>query len=333
MSLIKRNFSKAISLALALLMLFSFGVSVSGLNIHTAEEVEGYNVSYIEKQIIFGSPYPWEDEALQSVVSSLPEYTVEPLFESAGVYTYLITLKDGTKNKEACDLLETVEGAELVITNYFYANDTDAICQKKVSDDYHKGDIDGDNELTSTDYLNVKHALLSQKAFGKKESVMADIDNNGVIGVTDYMLIKSHFLGDVEISKDGFFGDVNVSDYKANIKLSTEMKIAKDYAEYRNIDSEYMYMELSVTGILSSSNGAYIVKVGNRSIPEIDITKEKEIGGVDFDIPLCSDLVVWKDGSIYSLEDALTQNIITNQELGIANCIYKTTVATMKVGI
>jgi hypothetical protein len=44
-------------------------------------------------------------------------------------------------------------------------------------------------------------------------------------------------------------------------------------------------------------------------------------------------LVVWKDGSIYSLEDALTQNIITNQELGIANCIYKTTVATMKVGI
>ncbi len=333
MLVIKRRFSKVISFVLALFMLFACGVNVAGLNIHTAEEVEGYNVVCIDREIIFGSPYLWEDEAIQSVASSLPEYTVEPLFESADVYTYLITLEDGEKNKEACDLLKTVSGVEFVITNYFYANDTDAIHQMQVSDDYHKGDLDGDNELTTSDYLNVKQSFIGEKTLGKKESVMADIDNNGEVSATDYLMIKSHFLGDIEISKDGFYGDINVSEYKANINSLTELNMAMDYVEFRNFSSEYMYLKVSITGLLASSNGAHIVKVGNRSIPELNITAEKEIGGVTLNIPLCADMLVWKDGSFYSLEDAFEQNLISANELEIANCIYKTTVATMKVGL
>lgn len=326
----KRNFSRAIAFVVALLMLSLGGVSALALSDYSAEQFEGYDVTNVNGQIIFGSPYQWEDEAVQSVATQLPDYSVKALFENDGIYTYLITLKNGSQNAEACELLKSVSDAELVITNYFYMNDTDALHQLQESDDYHKGDIDGNGELTSTDYLNVKQSFLGQMELNEKEGVMADVDNNGTIDGTDYLLIKSHFLGDTEISKDGFFGGKNVSEYKVKLDAMTKMDIAKDYIEFRNQESDFMFAEVIISAVSGSYNGAYVMKMSFNLVPEIDVTVEKSVGGVVFNTSVCADLVAYKDGSFYSLEDAFEQGILTAEDLGIARSVYNTSVCSMK---
>ena len=326
----KRNFSRAIAFVVALLMLSLGGVSALALSDYSAEQFEGYDVTNINGQIIFGSPYVWEDEAIQNVASQLPDYSVKALFENDGIYTYLITLKNYSQNAEACELLKSVSDAELVITNYFYMNDTDALNQLQESNDYHKGDVDGDSELNATDYLNVKQAFLGQIELGKKASVMADIDNNGTIDGTDYLLIKSHFLGDMEISKDGFFGGKNVSEYKVKLDSMTKMDMAKDYIEFRNQESDFMFVEVIISAVSGSYNGAYVMKMSFNSVPEVNVLVEKEVGGVVFNVSVCADLVAYKDGSFYSLEDAFEQGIVSAEDLEIARSVYNTSVCSMK---
>ena len=57
------------------------------------------------------------------------------------------------------------------------------------------GDIDGNGIIDTTDYLRVKSAFLGTMNLDASQTLAADVDGNGYIDGTDYMRIKGHFLG------------------------------------------------------------------------------------------------------------------------------------------
>ncbi len=58
------------------------------------------------------------------------------------------------------------------------------------------GDVDEDGEITSTDYLKIKSFFLGQNKLYESEFMKADIDGNRIINATDYLSIKKTFLDD-----------------------------------------------------------------------------------------------------------------------------------------
>jgi len=57
------------------------------------------------------------------------------------------------------------------------------------------GDVDGNGGVDSTDYIRIKSSFLGELTLETCEHYAADIDRNGVVDATDYMRIKAHFLG------------------------------------------------------------------------------------------------------------------------------------------
>lgn len=189
--------------------------------------------------------------------------------------------------------------------------------------EYHKGDIDGDNTLTSTDYLSVKKAFLGETVLGKMGKVMADIDNSGIIDSTDYLLIKSHFLGKVIISKDGFFNGKDASKFNCGTDEETYIRIKEDYISTSALYSKYTIDDVDITCFSGSYNGAYVMMISIHNSLALDVYVEKNVGGVNFTFPTSRELKVWKDGRFYSLEEAYEKGLLTTDDLGIACGIYR----------
>jgi hypothetical protein len=61
------------------------------------------------------------------------------------------------------------------------------------------GDVNGDGELTSTDYLQIKSFFLDIITLEGIYFTAANIDGKGEIDATDYLKLKSHFLGIIDI--------------------------------------------------------------------------------------------------------------------------------------
>ncbi len=61
------------------------------------------------------------------------------------------------------------------------------------------GDIDSDGVLTATDYIRIKSYFLGAITLENEYFTAADIDFSGVIDSTDYLKLKSHFLGAINI--------------------------------------------------------------------------------------------------------------------------------------
>ncbi len=61
------------------------------------------------------------------------------------------------------------------------------------------GDVDGSGSVATTDYMRIKSAFIGTFAMSEVENCAADVDKNGSIDATDYMRIKAHFLGDFDL--------------------------------------------------------------------------------------------------------------------------------------
>ena len=61
------------------------------------------------------------------------------------------------------------------------------------------GDVNGDGELTATDYLQIKSFFLSIGTLEGAYYTAANVDEQGGIDATDYIKVKSHFLGNTDI--------------------------------------------------------------------------------------------------------------------------------------
>jgi hypothetical protein len=61
------------------------------------------------------------------------------------------------------------------------------------------GDVDGDGEISSTDYMRIKSLFIGDYLLDGVYFEAADVDGDGDITTTDYLRIKSYFLGAYEI--------------------------------------------------------------------------------------------------------------------------------------
>jgi uncharacterized protein YjbI with pentapeptide repeats len=57
------------------------------------------------------------------------------------------------------------------------------------------GDVDGNGNIDSTDYIRVKSAFLGSLDLSEAYTKAADVDESSKIDSTDYIRIKGHFLG------------------------------------------------------------------------------------------------------------------------------------------
>ena len=61
------------------------------------------------------------------------------------------------------------------------------------------GDVNGDGEVKSTDYMAIKNAIMGTKDLSDASKTAADVNNDGNIKSTDYMKIKNYIMGNTEI--------------------------------------------------------------------------------------------------------------------------------------
>lgn len=60
---------------------------------------------------------------------------------------------------------------------------------------YSLGDIDGDGYITETDYILLKRAVLGTFLLNSQQSLAADVNNDQTVDTIDYMLVKRFILG------------------------------------------------------------------------------------------------------------------------------------------
>jgi len=65
-----------------------------------------------------------------------------------------------------------------------------------------RGDINGDGKISSTDYINLRLAILKAKNLSKAQELAADIDQNKSIASLDYIRLRRYILGQI-IDLDG----------------------------------------------------------------------------------------------------------------------------------
>ncbi len=64
---------------------------------------------------------------------------------------------------------------------------------------YKRGDVDLDGKITASDYVLVKNHVLGKKKLTGNKLKNADVDGDALITASDYVLIKNHVLGKKEI--------------------------------------------------------------------------------------------------------------------------------------
>jgi hypothetical protein len=109
----------------------------------------------------------------------------------------------------AYQIVTIFNGAEVTVTQsdgiwaHVTYGDYEGICklrdlQKSDGETYCYGDIDGDMKLTGTDFLLLKKYILGNISLDDSMLQSADLNQDGLVNATDYVLIKSALFMDNE---------------------------------------------------------------------------------------------------------------------------------------
>ena len=60
---------------------------------------------------------------------------------------------------------------------------------------YNPGDVNGDGQITSLDYIKIKNHIMETKVLSGGELDRADVNKDGSITSLDYIKIKNHIMG------------------------------------------------------------------------------------------------------------------------------------------
>lgn len=119
---------------------------------------------------------------------------------NAGGHTYdwKVTKEPTCTEKGAeiltCTICGETTGTARTIDALTHHYDLDGVCAR--CEDLRKiGDIDGNGKVEATDYMLLKRAILGTRKLSDEEAVIADVNQDGTIDANDYMFLKRGVLG------------------------------------------------------------------------------------------------------------------------------------------
>lgn len=127
------------------------------------------------------SPYTLENNIVSNVVAD----TTAESFASNFTNEVAITTANG----------EAIEASKIIGTGYIVTD----IVSGESAEIMILGDVNGDGELSATDYIQIKSFFLSGQGLDGIYFTAANIDGEDEIDGTDYIKLKSHFLGQSNI--------------------------------------------------------------------------------------------------------------------------------------
>jgi hypothetical protein len=135
---------------------------------------------------IDGITAPESDYYLDNILNTMPnvvaDTTVEAIISRLSLYGITTTITDESGNR--LDVSSKV-GTGCKVTDH-NGNAYTVIV---------KGDVDGNGNVDTTDYLKIKSAFLGALDLNETYFKAADVDGSSNIDTTDYLKIKNHFLG------------------------------------------------------------------------------------------------------------------------------------------
>ena len=58
-----------------------------------------------------------------------------------------------------------------------------------------KGDVNGDEKVSSLDYIQIKNHIMKSKVLNGISLIRADVNGDGKVSSLDYIKIKNHIMG------------------------------------------------------------------------------------------------------------------------------------------
>jgi hypothetical protein len=62
------------------------------------------------------------------------------------------------------------------------------------------GDIDGDGVITASDYILVKRMYMGTYAYDESDMSTIDVDGDGTLGTSDYIIVKRIYMGTYKVN-------------------------------------------------------------------------------------------------------------------------------------
>lgn len=275
---------------------------------------------YVVGEFVITTAHDLESETLQNELLKLPAHKIKDYFTSTNgngekETIFLLALEDSSNHAEAYKALENAEeGTWRYQLNYIYEPALD-VSEKAT---YHKGDVDKDGEINATDYLIIKNAFLGNIAL----NVLADVDNDGAITSTDYLNVKAHFLGEQLIDKYGSYDGKPLSLYDAVLTDELAEQIKTDFIKTVYNPDLYTTEDVILENVMGDFDGAYIMMASTKDMAFIDAETTETVAGVEFKYKDGQKLTLWKDGEFYSLSEAYEAQLVSESDIIIANKLF-----------
>ena len=102
---------------------------------------------------------------------------------------------------EVCDICGEVLSHEELPAGHKYENGKCTVCGERDPDApaLATGDLDGNGNIDGTDYLLMKRYILGTYRLTEEQNLAADVNHDGAVDSGDYLLIKRHVLGTYKI--------------------------------------------------------------------------------------------------------------------------------------
>jgi len=179
---------------------------------------------------------------------------------------------------------------------------------------YSKGDLNGDGQITSVDYLLLKRIFLGTLTPTVQQLFAADVNKDSKIASVDYLMVRRYFY-------QTFYFPADV--LQTQIPLTEEQieAIKMDYIEYLKAEiGEEHYTSLTVLDIVVDDYygpyyGCYVLFINHYEDLPLNVFTKEYIAGYEFVYPNNQTLMVYNDSSFVDLETAYKNDLISKSDV------------------
>lgn len=119
-------------------------------------------------------------------IQSDPTLNADRTASTQGTYLYDFDKMYGYVSSKYVNLLQYNNGSN---------SDNNENNTTKPEETYKLGDVNGDNKITSMDYVMIKNHILKISLLNGTKAKAADVNKDGRISSMDYVMVKNHILG------------------------------------------------------------------------------------------------------------------------------------------